>query len=157
MQPIKTHTVTLTFWHNADIGHVTQEEALAHLKEFHNDDLSRLDSHHIDFLNCPTDQENGERTSIGWGSRDPQDCDWHLVVEGSSFPSTSANVTNYYFDNYRVEDYEVLEMVHEEYVPDQKDTLIKVKGKFVLDLTETHRATWNDENYDYDWEQCYSR
>lgn len=150
MKPIKTHTVTLTFWHNADIGHVTQEEALAHLKEFHNDDLSRLDDSHIDGLKCPTD--NGERTTIDWGSRDPRDCDWHLVVEDSS-----SNVTNYYFDNYRVEDYEVIEMVHEEYVPEQKDTLIKVKGKFVLDLTETHRATWNDYDYDYDWQQTYSR
>lgn len=157
MKPIKTHTVTLTFWHNADIGHVTQEEALAHLKEFHNDDLSRLGSHHIDGATCPTDQETGLRTTIELSSDNFRDCDWHLVVEDSSVDVTDRYFDNYYFDNYRVEDYEVIEMVHEEYVPEQKDTLIKVKGKFVLDLTETHRATWNDYDYDYDWQQTYSR
>ena len=152
MQPIiKTHTVTLIFWHNADIGHVTQEEALAHLKGCCNDDLSRLEVEdaHIDDLECPSDQETGLRTTIEWGSRNPRDCDWHIVVEATR------DAMYYYFDNYRVEDIEVIEMVHEEYLPDQKDTLIKVKGKFVLDLTETHRATWNDD--DYDWEQFYSR
>ena len=151
MKPIKTHTVTLTFWHNASIGWITEEEALAHLRDSHNDDLSRLSDNHIDGANCPSDEENGVRTSIDFGSRDPRDCDWHLVVEDS------ANVTNYYFDNYRVEDYEVIEMVQEEYIPEQKDTLIKVKGKFVLDLTETHRATWDNCDYDYVWEQTYSR
>jgi len=150
----KTYTQTLSFTYNSVVpkSHFLSgrkqrldiTKILDLLTSNHNEDLSGLTKYELETLN---ENENFE---IHLSDDDYQE-DYIRIIQSDE------EETLYFFDAFRVEDYEVIEFYTENGDPNDEDALLVIRGKFVFDIVEQYSVVWNDWVFEWEKKLVYER
>lgn len=149
----KTYTQTLSFTYNSCCpksyfvgkrGRIDITKVLAHLKSEHNEDLSGLNQYQLETL-----KEKNFAISL-------KDDDYQENYIQVGYKDSNA-ITLYFFDSFRVEDYEIVEFYTEGGNDDDEDVILVIRGKFVFDIVEQYSAVWDDWENEWKKKLIYKR
>ena len=150
----KTYTRTLSFTYNTCCPRsffcskhrntVQFDKIVALLKSEHNKDLSGLNEYQLDTI-----KEKNFEIHL-------KDDDYQENYIQVGYKDSTA-ITLYFFDAFRVEDYEVIEFYTEGGEEGDEDVFLVIRGKFVFDIVEQYSVVWDDWEDEWEKKLVYKR